>query len=71
MKKETLLEPRKASLNLFTELEKLKLIKLIRPAKKTLETKTGAVSRFCVSSAKSGARTLMGAGKKTQDIKLS
>ncbi|MCL1971399.1 MAG: hypothetical protein FWG57_00190 [Endomicrobia bacterium] len=73
MKKEILLEPQKVSLSLFTALEKLKLIKLIRPAKKTLETKTktGTVSKFYVSSAKSGAHSLMSVGKRTQDIKLS
>jgi hypothetical protein len=73
MKKEIILKPKKASVNLFLELEKFKLIKLIRPARKTIETKTktGAASRLYTSCTNSGTYTLMSVGKRTQDIKLS
>lgn len=73
MKKEILLTPLKASLSLFLDLEKKKLIRLIRPDRKTLETKTktGAVSRFYTSSRESGTHTLMSVGKRTETVKLS
>lgn len=73
MKKEILLIPKKASLNLFLNLEKKKLIRLIRPLRATVETKTktGAVSRFYTSSEKSGPHTLISVGKRAQDIRLS
>ena len=73
MKKEILLKPEKVSEKLFLKLEKLKLIKLIRPTKKTLETKTktGAVSRFYTSSPKSGSHTIMSVGKRSEKIRFS
>ncbi|MDR1196284.1 MAG: hypothetical protein LBL00_07405 [Endomicrobium sp.] len=73
MKKEILLKPEKASLSLFLKLEKKKLIRLIRPLKKTIETrtKTGAVERFYTSRSKNGSHTFMSVGKRTEDIKLS
>ena len=73
MKKEILLKPEKVSEKLFLKLEKLKLIKLIRPDRKTLETKTktGTVSRFYTSSAKSGSHTIMSVGKRSEKIKFS
>jgi hypothetical protein len=73
MKKEIVLNPVKASLKLFKELEKKKLIRLLRPTEKTVntKTKTGAVSKFYVSSKKFGTHTLMCVGKRTLDIRLS
>ncbi|MDR2426176.1 MAG: hypothetical protein LBD46_03205 [Endomicrobium sp.] len=73
MKKEILLKPKKASLDLFLSLEKKKLIRLIRPLKKTVETKikTGSVGRFYTSSSKFGAHTLMSVGKRNEEIKFS
>jgi hypothetical protein len=73
MKKEILLKPEKVSLSLFLRLEKKKLIRLIRPLKKTIETrtKTGAAERFYTSRSKHGSHTFMSVGKRTEDIKLS
>lgn len=73
MQKEILLNPVKASPELFLKLEKKKLIRMIRPLKKTLETrtKTGAVSRFYTSSGASGTHALISVGKRTRDVKLS
>ena len=73
MKKEIILKPVKASLKLFEELESKKLIRLLRPTQKTVNTrtKTGAVSRIYVSSEKYGSHLLMCVGKRTTDIRLS
>ncbi|MDR1695751.1 MAG: hypothetical protein LBR69_03865 [Endomicrobium sp.] len=73
MKKEILLKPVKAGLKLFEDLEKRKLIKLIKPSKAAVETKTktGAVSRFYASKPKYGTHTLICVGKRTQNIRLS
>ena len=73
MKKEIVLKPVKASLKLFEELEEKKLIRLLRPTKKTVntKTKTGAVSRIYVSSEKYGSHALICVGKRSADIRLS
>ncbi|MCL2390005.1 MAG: hypothetical protein FWD54_04350 [Endomicrobia bacterium] len=73
MRKEIVLNPVKANLKLFEDLEKRKLIKLIRPSKTALETKTktGAVSRFYVSKPEYGPHVLMCVGKRAQNIRLS
>ncbi|MDR2192267.1 MAG: hypothetical protein LBO62_05265 [Endomicrobium sp.] len=73
MKKEIVLKPQKASLKLFEELEKKRLIRLLRPTEKTIntKTKTGAVSRFYSTSEKFGTHSLMCVGKRTADIALS
>ena len=73
MKKEIILKPVKASVNFFEALEKRKLIKLLRPSKNALETKTktGAVSRFYTSQQKSGTHTLLCVGKRSTEIRLS
>lgn len=73
MKKEIKLKPVRASLDLFEDFEKRKLIKLLRPPKNIVETKTktGAVSRFYTSRAEFGTHTLMCVGKRTTDIRLS
>ncbi|MDR3113076.1 MAG: hypothetical protein LBU09_01735 [Endomicrobium sp.] len=73
IKKEIVLSPVKASLKLFKELEKKKLIRLLRPTEKTVKTKTktGTVSKFYVSSKKFGTHALMCVGKRTLDIRLS
>ena len=73
MKKEIVLKPVKASLKLFKELEKKNLMRLLRPTKKTIntKTKTGAVSKLYVSSKKFGTHILMCVGKRTLDILLS
>jgi hypothetical protein len=72
MKKEIFLKPQNASLKLFNELEKRKLVRLMRPTKKTVETKTktGAVSRFYNSSPKYGSHTLLCVGKRSVAIKM-
>lgn len=73
MKKQLILKPVKSSLSLFKDLEKRKLLKLMRPKKKIVQTKakTGAVSRFYTSNTKFGAHTLVCVGKRTTDIRLS
>jgi hypothetical protein len=73
MKKEIILKPVAANVELFKNLEKRKLIKLLRPAGKTIETrtKTGAVSVFYKSRAEFGTHALMCVGKRTEDIRLS
>lgn len=71
MKKDIPLKPIKANLKLFEELEKKKLIKLLRPSKAVIETKTknGAISRFYTSKPEFGSHTLICVGKRTTDIK--
>ena len=73
MKKEIILKPLKASETLLEGFEKKKLIKLLRPSKATIETrtKTGAVTRFYTSRKEFGAHTLMSVGKRTTEIGLS
>ncbi|MCL2484663.1 MAG: hypothetical protein FWF00_02815 [Endomicrobia bacterium] len=73
MKQEIVLNPVKANLKLFENLEKKKLIKLIKPSKAaiTTKTKTGAVSRFYTSKPEYGTHTLMCVGKRNQNIRLS
>ena len=73
MKKEIVLNPVKATLKLFEDLEKRKLIKLIKPSKAALETKTktGIASRVYVSKPEYGTHSLMCVGKRTRNIRLS
>jgi len=71
--KKIILKPVKAAEALFEDFEKRKLIKLLRPSKAAIETrtKTGAVSRFYTSRKEFGAHTLMSVGKRTTEIRLS
>lgn len=73
MKTKIVLKPQKASAKLFDFLEKQKLIKIIKPSRSALETKTktGTVARFYTSSVKSGSHTLICVGKRATEIKLS
>lgn len=73
MKSAIYLKPLKANLKLFKRLEKKKLVRLITPTKKTIETKTktGAVSKFYASKEKFGTHTLMCVGKRATEIRLS
>jgi hypothetical protein len=73
MKKTIILKPVKASLKLFEELEKKKILRLFRPTEKAAnaKTKTGVVSRLYSSSEKSGTHSLICVGKRTREIRLS
>jgi len=71
--KKIILKPVKVTETLFEGFEKKKLIKLLRPSKAAIETrtKTGTVSRFYTSKKEFGAHTLMCVGKRTAEIRLS
>ncbi|MDR3112215.1 MAG: hypothetical protein LBU55_03480 [Elusimicrobiota bacterium] len=73
MKKQITLKTHKVTPQLFSHLEKLKLIKLWIPHARVLnsKTKTGAVSKLYSSNPKFGTHALMCVGKRTKHIHLS
>ncbi|AKL98525.1 hypothetical protein [Endomicrobium proavitum] len=73
MKREIFLTAQKATPELFAFLESKKLVKLITPTQKAVntKTKTGAVSKFYTSKEKFGTHTLMCVGKRSTVARLS
>lgn len=71
--KEIVLTPKKATKAIFALLEKRKLVRLLRPTPKVLNTRTrtGAVDTFYASRPENGTHMLLAVGKRSTDIELS
>lgn len=70
--KTILLAPVRATSALFDRLEQRGLIRMIKPTKKTLatRTRTGAVDAFYVTAPAYGTHTLISVGKRSTEIRL-
>lgn len=67
------LKPVKVTPLLLADLEKRKLLRLLKPSRKIIETRTetGAVDTFYASSPAHGTHKLIGVGKRSTEINLS